>query len=202
MTLGGILSDVPQWVYDTSGSVCVVVSLVHLFEKRVTYWHWSNASLIPYFLLFAGTRQYMLAGLQVSYLIFGIHGWWLWKLEARRDRHGTRFAEGFWYNLGWVLTLAIFAYTAAITELVGVWAWLQFAITSLALIANWGTTRKWRWSWFVWMAVNVASAIYFARQGFWAQFALQFVLFAMSVQGARAWRRKSSTSTSPHAVVI
>lgn len=60
--------DVPMWVLDWSGSLMVVVSLWYLFGKRIAYWYWSNASLLPYFALFATTGQLMLAGLQASYL--------------------------------------------------------------------------------------------------------------------------------------
>lgn len=170
----------------------VVVSLVYLFRKELAYWHWSNASLIPYFALFLAKRQFMLAGLQASYLIFGLHGLWLWTLEHRRDLDGRGFNELFWYQVGWVLSLCIFAYTIAVTEFVDRWAWLQFVIVSLSLVANWATTRKWVWSWPVWLAVNTLQAVYFARLELVGQFLLQFVLFAMSVQGWRHWRRDAA----------
>jgi hypothetical protein len=66
--------DIPLWVLDWTGSALVVVSLIYLFEKRTSYWHWSNASLLPYFALFVSGDQLMLAGLQLSYLIFGLQG--------------------------------------------------------------------------------------------------------------------------------
>ena len=91
----------------------VVVSLWYLFGKRIAYWHWSNASLVPYFALFASTGQFMLAGLQASYLIFGVHGLLLWRLERARDRLGRRFNEAVWYQIGWMLSLAIFALRVA-----------------------------------------------------------------------------------------
>ena len=69
------------------------------------------------------------------------------------------------------------------------WTGLQFTIVSLALVANWATTRTWAWSWILWMVVNVLQAIYFAHAGLWAQFGLQFVLFALSAYGWSAWRR-------------
>jgi nicotinamide mononucleotide transporter len=181
--------DVPTWVLDWTGSILVVVSLWFLFEKRMAYWHWSNASLLPYFLLFLSGEQYMLAGLQVSYLVFGIHGLLLWRLEARRRAGGRDFDERAWYSAGWLLTLAIFSYTVVVTDFVDGWAGLQFVIVSLALIANWATTRQWTWSWIAWMAVNTLQSVYFAHLGLWAQFGLQFVLFAMSAHGLRAWRR-------------
>ena len=180
---------VPTWVLDWTGSVMVAVSLWYLFEKRIAYWHWSNASLVPYFALFASSRQFMLAGLQASYLIFGIHGLLLWRLEHARDRHGRHFNEAIWYQIGWILSLAIFAYTVTVTDFVDRWAALQFTIVGLSLVANWATTRKWVWSWPVWLSVNVLQAVYFRQWQLWGQFALQFVLFAMSVWGWVVWRR-------------
>ena len=130
----------------------------------------------------------MLAGLQVSYLVFGVHGLLLWRLERRQREDGRAFHARAWYRAGWLLTLAIFAYTVALTDFVDAWTTLQFVIVSLALVANWATTRTWTWSWSAWMIVNVLQAIYFAHLGLWAQFGLQFVLFAMSVHGLRTWR--------------
>ena len=92
MSLFGV--DVPLWVLDWTGSILVVVSLVYLFGKRTAYWHWSNASLLPYFLLFVSGGQLMLAGLQVSYLVFGVHGLLLWRLERRQRRTVARSTLG------------------------------------------------------------------------------------------------------------
>jgi nicotinamide mononucleotide transporter len=184
----------PTWFWDVSGSICVAISLVYLFRKRMPYWHWSNASLIPYFILFIQTNSFLLAGLQVSYLVFGLHGLRLWTLEQRRDQHQQPFNERGWLALGWALVLAIFAYTVAVTDFVDGWAWLQFAIVSAALIANWGTTRKLQWSWLLWMAVNVGQFVYFVHGRLWAQVALQPILFGMSIYGYREWRREHRAS--------
>ena len=69
------------------------------------------------------------------------------------------------------------------------WNWVQFAAVSLSLVANFGTTRRWAWSWPVWVLVNVVQAVYFWHTSYWALFALQFVLAAMSVYGWRVWRQ-------------
>lgn len=187
MTVFGL--TLPQWLLDWSGSLCVVVSLVFLWRRRLAYWHWSNLSLAPYFLLFFAGGQWLLAGLQVTYLLFGLHGLYLWHLEARRDRGEITFNEPLWYGVTWVASLAIFAYTVAVTDFRDGWNWVQFASVSLALVANFGTTRRWTWSWPVWIVVNAVSAVYFWHLGLWAQFGLQFVLAAMSVAGWREWAR-------------
>jgi nicotinamide mononucleotide transporter len=43
---------IPQAVYDWSGSLLVAVSLVFLIRKNIWYRHFTNLSLIPYFILF------------------------------------------------------------------------------------------------------------------------------------------------------
>jgi nicotinamide mononucleotide transporter len=181
--------NIPQWLFDYSGSLFVIVSLVYLFQKRFAYWHWSNASLLPYFLLFASGGQWMLAGLQVTYLIFGFHGLYLWYLEHRRDKGEIKFNEPLWYSVTWLASLFIFAYTVYMTNFSDKWNWVQFASVTLALIANFGTTRKWSWSWTVWILVNAVSALYFYHLGLWAQFGLQFILAAMSIKGWLEWRK-------------
>ncbi len=182
----------PLWL-DLGASAMVVISLVFLFRKSGWYWVFSNLSVFPYFGLFLATQQYMLAGLQVSYLIFGIHGQYLWWLEHRREVKGRRFNELFWYNLGWVLTLLIFAYSVFVTQLSDRWSWLQFLVTAASLVANWATTRKWTWSWWLWIAVNAMQAVLFAHLDLWYQVALQFILAAMSVRGLIVWKRTTGT---------
>jgi nicotinamide mononucleotide transporter len=192
---------VPIWVLDWTGSGMVVVSLLYLFEKRLGYWYWSNGSLVPYFLLFMAGHQLMLAGLQLTYLIFGVYGLWLWKLELVDDADQADFNARAWYRAGWILSLAIFVFTIGVTDFDGPWAWLEFVVVSLSLLANWATTRKWTWSWPVWLTVNALQAVYFCHFGLWGQFSLQFVLFAMSVYGWRAWVRAPAREPVGHGQV-
>lgn len=185
VTIGGW--QIPQWMFDWCGSILVVISLVPLFRKHRSYWHWSNASLVPYALLFVQAKQWMLLGLQVSYLLFGLHGLYLWHLEQQRDDHGRQFAESRWYAATWAISIGIFAYTVALTDFGDGWNWVQFLAVASALLANFATTRKWSWSWPVWILVNAVQAVYFFHLDLWGQFTLQFVLAAMSVYGWRVW---------------
>ncbi len=181
---------VPQWFWDYSGSIAVIVSLVYLFKKHSAYWHWSNASLIPLFILFAVQGNWMFAGLQVSYLIFGIHGLYLWFLEQRRDHHRVKFNEPAWYAVTWVASILIFAYTVYVTDFSDRWNWVQFATVALSLVANFGTTRKWTWSWFVWIVSNLVNIAWFWHTQTWGQFGLQFVLIGMSMYGWLEWAKE------------
>jgi nicotinamide mononucleotide transporter len=193
------ISSVPQWFWDYSGSVFVVISLVYLFRKQITYWHWSNASNIPLFILFMSQGAWQFAGLQVAYLIFGIHGLYLWFLEQRRDRGEIQFNEPLWYAVTWVASLVIFAYTVWVTDFKNPWNWVQFVAVALSLIANFGTTRKWSWSWPVWILVNAIQSVYFYNSQTWGQFGLQFILAAMSVYGWLEWRKQDARVGLAHA---
>jgi len=184
-----LLSSLPTWVLDLSGGLTVLVSLCFLFAKRRAYWHWSNASLLPYFLLFASGNLWMLAGLQVCYLMFGIHGLYLWSLEERRDRGELNFNEPAWYGVTWAASLLIFGVTVSITDFSAPWNRVQFAVVVLQLVANFATTRRWAWSWPVWILSNAVGAVYYFHASYWALFTLQFVLAAMSVYGWRVWRQ-------------
>jgi nicotinamide mononucleotide transporter len=190
-----LIDQIPVAFFDYSGAILVVISLVFLVRKHTWYWHFSNLSLVPFFVPFVATQQYMLAGLQISYLIFGLHGAYLWFLEGRRERDDRTFNEGFWYNLGWILTCGIFAYTISLTDFATHWDVLQFVVTSLSLIANWATTRKWIWSWYVWIPVNLLQAILFYHLGLWAQVGLQAILASMSFWGLMAWQKQSRSLT-------
>ena len=183
------LSSIPTWILDVSGALAVLVSLYFLFGKRRAYWHWSNASLLPYFLLFASGKLWMLAGLQVCYLLFGLHGLYLWMLEERRDRGELKFNEAGWYGVTWAASGLIFVFTVIVTDFSAAWNWVQFVLVVIQLVANFGTTRRWAWSWPVWILSNVLGAVYYGHSHYWALFGLQFALGAMSVYGWREWQK-------------
>lgn len=185
-----IINSIPPLALDLAGGLAVLISLIFLWKKSITYWHFSNLSLLPYFLLFMSGKQWMLAGLQVTYLIFGIHGMYLWYLERQRDERGIPFKEGPWYAVTWIASLVIFAYTVSVTDFSTPWNLVQFTAVSLALVANFGSTRKMAWSWLVWIAVNAVQAVYFFHAQYWVLFGLQFILAAMSAYGYLEWKRE------------
>ncbi|WP_293913267.1 nicotinamide mononucleotide transporter family protein [Deinococcus sp.] len=187
--LAALIARIPPLALDLSGALAVLASLHFLFAKARAYWHWSNLSLLPYFLLFVAGGQWQLAGLQICYLIFGVHGLYLWHLEAQRDRGGVQFNEGAWYGVTWVASLTIFGYTVYVTDFSQPWNWVQFAVVGVSLVANFGTTRRQAWSWPVWILANAVGAVFYFHTQYWALFTLQFVLAAMSAYGWTVWSK-------------
>jgi nicotinamide mononucleotide transporter len=175
---------VPAWVWDWSGGILFLISLYFYFFKLPSAWHWSNASLVPYFIVFCMLELYMLAGLQVIYLMFGIHGLILWKLQERHNRWAPA-----WERLAVPFGLVIFGYTVYITQFADAWAWLQFVIVSLAIIGSVLLVLKKRSSWLVYIVSNVLGLVYFPHEGLWAMTFVQFAAALMSVYGYQQWKK-------------
>lgn len=178
-----LLSSIPSWVYDWTGGIIFMISLYYFFNKEPKAWHWSNATLMPYFLLFIATEMWMLAGLQVIYLLFGGHGWFLWKLQ----QWGNTWASA-WEKLAVPFGMVIFFYTVYITQFTDAWAWLQFAIVSLSIVGSVLLVLKRSSSWLIYIVANVLGLVYYPHAGLWALTLVQIGAMVMSVIGYRMWR--------------
>lgn len=185
MSLTEIITSVPSWVYDWTGGTIFMVSLYYFFYKSPRAWHWSNATLVPYFLLFIATGMWMLAGLQVIYLMFGIHGWILWRLQEKNNRWAPA-----WERLAVPFGVVIFVYSISITQFEAVMIWLQFAITALSILGSVLLVLKYPSSWLVYIAANVVGLIYYPSNGLWALTIVQVGAIIMSVQGYRIWKKE------------
>jgi nicotinamide mononucleotide transporter len=178
-----MIETVPQWVWDWSGSLFFLISLVLYWTKRPSAWHWSNASLLPYTILFVVGEMWMLAGLQVIYLMFGGHGWLLWKLQE----WGNVWAKT-WERLAVPFGVVIFAYTVYVTQFADMWAWLQFAIVSISIAGSVLLVLKKSAAWLVYIPANLIGIVYYAHAGLWALTFVQVCAIVMSVYGYMMWR--------------
>lgn len=179
------LSMVPSYIYDIVGGVFFLISLLFYYHKLPSAWHWSNASLVPYFLVFVMLELYMLAGLQVIYLGFGLHGWVLWKLQDANNRWAPA-----WEKLAVPFGLSIFAYTIYITTFTDAWAWLQFTIVALSILGSVLLVLKKSSAWLVYIVANVLGMIYYPHEGLWVLTTVQVFAALMSIHGYRLWKRE------------
>ena len=184
------LASIPMWVYDWTGGIFFMISLWFFFYKLPKAWHWSNASLLPYFLLFVATEMYMLAGLQVIYLLFGGHGWVLWKLQ----QIGSSWAKA-WEKLAIPFGGIVFIYTVYITEFVDAWAWLQFTIVSISIVGSVLLVLKYKEAWLVYIGANILGLVYYPHNGLWALTIVQIGAIVMSVAGYWLWKKQDEFQT-------
>ncbi len=156
-------------------------------------WPLAIAASVLYGLLFAGSKLYGEAGLQVVFVLVAAWGWWQW-------RHGTQDggAPLAVRHLARVDGLKLFALTLAAWPLLGALLdhatdsdvpYLDAFPTTFSLTGQWLLGRKYVENWPTWVLVNIASVGLFAVKGLWLTVILYTLFLVLAVVGWRAWAR-------------
>ena len=164
-------------------------------------WPLAIASSLLYAVLFADSRLYGEAGLQLFFIAIAGWGWWQWLRGRGGDGLALRVrpmtSAQRWQAL--VATLAAWPVLALLLAR-GTDSdvpWLDALPTVASVTGQLMLGRKLVENWLVWLAVNVFSVGLFAYKGLWLT-ALLYALFAvLSVVGWRAWRRMARSAGPP-----
>ena len=167
-----------------------------LCNFRVNPWAWPLAIVASalYGLLFASSRLYGEASLQLLFIVVAFWGWWQWlrgrgadgtPLRVHRLPVHTRsvisaLTLAAWPLLGWVLdryTDSDVPYLDALPTVA--------SITGQVLLG-----RKLVENWLVWLFVNVFSLGLFALKELWLTVLLYAVFAVLSVVGWRVWQSR------------
>ena len=156
-------------------------------------WPLAIASSLLYAVLFADSRLYGEAGLQLFFIAIAGWGWWQW-LRGRGDDGGALRV----HRMSSAQRLQALAATLAAWPVLALLLaratdsdvpWLDALPTVASVTGQLMLGRKLVENWPVWLAVNVFSVGLFAYKGLWLT-ALLYALFAvLSVVGWRAWSR-------------
>ncbi len=156
-------------------------------------WPLAIASSLLYALLFADSRLYGEASLQLFFVAIACWGWWQWLRGTEGDGRALRvramavrwrwmaaattFAA--WPLLGLLLTHATDSDVPYLDALPTV-----ASVTGQILLG-----RKFVENWPVWVGVNVVSIALFATKGLWLTVLLYALFLLMALWGWRAWQR-------------
>ena len=200
-TLWGMaISRLEAWAFVLS------VAMV-IFNLRVnpTGWPLAIVSSVLYGLLFARSKLYGEASLQLLFVALAMWGWWQWlrgtdehqhKLHVRAmDTRGRLHAAGavllLWPAIGLLLDHAT-------DSDVPYWDALP---TAGSLVGQWLLGRKWVDNWPCWVAVNVVSMALFAHKQLWLTVLLYGIFVLLALWGWRQWHRLASGQGRPAAVL-
>lgn len=170
---------------------------------RQIIWSWPTAivNVVLYAIVFYEARLYADMGLQVVYAVLSVYGWyeWLHGGENRTELHVTRTGP----RLGALLALIAVAGSVLLGMLLhratdAALPFLDSALSSTSLVAQWMMTRKKLENWLVWIAVDVLYVGMFIYKGLYLTAGLYAVFLALAVRGYVDWRR-STTVASPAA---
>ena len=169
-----------------SGGLCVWLGV------RQSIWTWplGLANYCAFFVLFARTRLFADATLQIIYFALGIYGWRNWsKGESSEKRPAvTKACEGEW----------LFLVVASPFSLWGMYQWLIFAkgaspfwdslTTVLSLAAQFLMCRKKLENWLIWIVADLIYVPLYVHRGLPLTAVLYLVFLAMCVAGWFQWK--------------
>jgi nicotinamide mononucleotide transporter len=175
--------------------VAVVLSIAMVWcnlRVNVTGWPLAIVASALYGVLFASSRLYGEAALQVLFIVVAFWGWWQWLRGRGGDGQVLRVHRMSVRQIGWVtgltlaawplLGLALRRYTDSDVP------YLDALPTAGSVAGQFLLGRKLIENWLVWLAVNVFSVGLFAVKGLWLTTLLYAVFALLSVAGWRAWR--------------
>ncbi|MFI4932104.1 MAG: nicotinamide riboside transporter PnuC [Burkholderiales bacterium] len=175
--------------------VAVVLSIAMVWcnlRVNVTGWPLAIVASALYGLLFASSRLYGEATLQVLFIVVALWGWWQWLRGRGGDGGLLRVHRMSVRQISWVsgLTLAAWPLLGLVLQRYtdSDVPYLDALPTAGSVAGQFLLGRKLIENWLVWLAVNVFSVGLFAVKGLWLTTLLYAVFALLSVAGWRAWR--------------
>ena len=156
-------------------------------------WPLAMLSSALYLLLFARSRLYGEASLQLVFIAVAGWGWWQWLRGTGAQGEPLRV-----HVLGTARRWQLAALTLALWPLLGLLLdhgtdtdvpYLDALPTVGSLVGQFLLGRKLVENWPTWVAVNAVSIGLFATKGLWLTVALYIVFLLMALVGWRAWHR-------------
>ena len=181
-----------EWIAAIAGAISVYLS------ARENIWSWPTAivNVGLYIIVFRRTGLYSDMGLQVVYLALSIYGWyeWLYGGKNRSTLRVSRASVREWSiatPVALIFWLVLARYTATLPGVA--LPYLDSALTTLSLVAQWMMTRKILENWVLWIVADIVYVPMYAYKGLPVTAALYAIFLALAVLGLRSWWRSYQT---------
>jgi nicotinamide mononucleotide transporter len=166
---------------------------------QLVAWPLAIASSLAYLVLFAHSKLYGEASLQVFFALIAAWGWWQWRFGRQADGRAlaVRYLTPRARAVLAALTLAIWPLLGALLDRftdsdVPYWDALP---TTGSVVGQWLLGRQYVENWPVWVAVNIASVALFAIKGLWLTVVLYGLFGVLAFIGWQAWRRRAAAAS-------
>jgi nicotinamide mononucleotide transporter len=180
----------------------VIVSFLGIWltaRRHMLCWPVSFVACALYFKLFLDVKLYADMVLQLLFGASIVYGWLAW----RRGQSDTgevvvvplapsHAAAGL--AAGAVGGLVIGWFTSHYTD--AALPWVDAALTSFSLVAQWWTARRHRANWLLWIVVDVVYVGMFAFKGLWLTGGLYAAFVALAVLGYLRWSARGPSGQS------
>lgn len=160
-------------------------------------WPLAMLSSAMYALLFADSKLYGEASLQILFIVLAGWGWWQWLRGTSDAGRPLRVHRLDARGRAWALVLTLAAWPALALLLDHATdsdvPWFDALPTALSITGQILLGRKLVENWPVWLVVNLVSVALFATKGLWLTVVLYAIFAVLSVVGWRVWRRLEHT---------
>jgi nicotinamide mononucleotide transporter len=194
LSLFGLAASWAELVGAVLGIAMVVCNI------RQIHWGWPLAFLssVMYGFVFADSRLFAEAGLQVFFAFTALWGWWQW-LRGTSAAGQALQPQG----LSPSITIKLIAFSAVFIPAIALFLskytnsdvpWWDAVPTVLSLVATYLLGKKYTANWPLWIVVNVISIALFAMKSLWLTVGLYAVFAVMAAVGWRAWQQAARTA--------
>jgi nicotinamide mononucleotide transporter len=174
--------------------ICFVLALAMVGANMKVWriaWPLAMASSAGYGVLFATSKLYGEAGLQVFFIAVAVWGWWQWsygRIDAARALKVRWMRTPERWKLA-ALTLAAWPILGLLLDHItdSDVPYFDAAPTVASVAGQWLLGRQYVENWPVWIAVNLLSVALFAYKGLWLTTLLYGLFAALAVVGWRVW---------------
>jgi nicotinamide mononucleotide transporter len=149
------------------------------------------ANNIFFLVLFGQARLFGDAGLQLVYIVLGVHGWyqWLHGGEQRTALKITRASVRLLLVLGGLIVVATWGLVLALRTAKGAAPLLDAFTTVLSLAAQYLLNRKVLENWFIWIVADVIYIYLYITRELHLTAVLYSVFLCLCIAGYLNWRR-------------
>ena len=175
--------------------VAVAVSFLGIWltaRRRMLCWPVNLTACALYFKLFLDVRLYADMVLQALFGAAILYGWTVW--ARGREQTGEivvaplpAVQAGKGLAIGTVAAVAFGWLNSRDTH--AALPWMDCALSSFSLVAQYWTARRHAASWLLWIAVDVLYVGMFAFKGLWLTGGLYGAMIVLAVLGYRNWQR-------------
>ena len=193
LVAGRAVGWVPFSWLEIGGAVTGAACVLLVVARSVWNFPLGIVSCTAYIAFFADGKLFAEAGLQVVFILLGVHGWVAWArrtagsgrepLAVRRVPLGELTALAAAFPLLW------FGLTELLKEVGGAAPVQDAFVTTLSLAAQWMLNRRHVETWLGWIVVDQVSVVLFVSRGMYLTAGLYALFLLMCVAGLVEWRR-------------
>jgi nicotinamide mononucleotide transporter len=191
--IAAVAGWLPFSLTETLGFVTGAVCVYLVVKEHIWNYPIGLANSLFFLVLFAEKRIYGDAGLQIVYVILGIHGWYSW-LHGGAQRQALRIERaslkvlaisiGVVPPLTWILK-------EILQGVNGSAPWLDSFTTVVSLVAQFLLNRKYIENWLFWIVADVIYVSLYIIRDLKLTAVLYFVFLILAVAGYINWYRLS-----------